>query len=91
MKPAAAVLLALAALGVQAQPVEPMPQFTLWATSYCRSWGDPLGYTWTQCEQPARVVERIIEKPVIVEKTIIREVQVPATLPPPAKPPRVRG
>jgi hypothetical protein len=74
-------------LAAQDKPQPPAPHFTLWATSYCYSWGDPLGYTWTQCEQPVRVVtvERVVER--VVEKPV----PVPAPEKAPEPKPKLRG
>jgi hypothetical protein len=74
------------AVSAQAQT----PHYTLWTTTYCYSWGDPLGWKFTQCETPAtpqKVVERIVERAVPVEKVIIKEVVVP----PPTTPLKLRG
>lgn len=71
----------------QDKPVQPAPHFTLWTTSYCYSWGDPLGYVWTQCEQPIRVVQ--VEK--VVERVVEKRIEVPVPAPLPAPPKKAKG
>ena len=74
--------------GAFAQAAKPTPHYTLWTTTYCHSWGDSLGWRWTQCETPVRVVENKTER--TIERVIERPVPAPVVVPPPAPAPKPR-